>query len=70
MEELLLLGQIPGTSIHITFGSWLLIAMLASCAWAVVYDRHHDQRIFLSVLYISLRLSKRRMIKQFDQIAL
>lgn len=70
MEELLLLGQIPGTSIHITFGSWLLIATLASCALAVLYDKHHGQRIFLSAVYISLRLGKRRMLKQFDQIAL
>ena len=70
MEELLLLGQIPGTSIHISFGGWLLLAMVASCVGAIAYDRRHGQRIFLSAVYVSLRLSKRKMLKQFEQIAL
>lgn len=70
MEQLILLGQIPGTSIHITFGTWLVIALTASLTLAVMYDRAHGQRLFLSAIYLSLRLQKRKMIKQFDQIAL
>ena len=34
MLELLVLGQIPGTQIHITF-AWFLIAALSSVGYAV-----------------------------------
>jgi hypothetical protein len=70
MEELILLGQIPGTSIHITFSSWLLVALCTGLLLAILYDRRHQQRLFLSAVYLSLRFSKRKMIKQFDVIAL
>jgi hypothetical protein len=70
VEQLILLGQIPGTSIHITFGSWLLMAFGLSLLCAVLYDRRHEQRLFLSAVYLSLRLNKRKMLRQFDQIAL
>jgi hypothetical protein len=70
MEELLLLGQIPGTSIHITFGSWLLLAFSLTLVSVIRYDWQHEQRLFMSAVYLSLRLSKRRMLKEFDQIAL
>jgi hypothetical protein len=70
MEQLILLGQIPGTSIHITFGSWLLIALCATLSLAITYDRRHEQRLFLSAVYLTLRVHRRKMLKQFDQIAL
>jgi len=70
MEELILLGQVPGTSIHITFSSWLLIALCTGLLGAVTYDHRHEQRLFLSAIYLSLRLNRRKMLKQFDQIAL
>lgn len=70
MEQLLLLGQIPGTSIHISFNAWLVIASFVVIAGIAIFDNYHQRRLLMSAIYLSLRHSKRKMLKQFDQIAL
>jgi hypothetical protein len=70
MEDILLLGQVPGTSIHITFGVWLIAALIASLLAAFIYDKRRGHRLLFGAIYLSLRLQKRRMLKYFDQIAL
>ncbi len=70
MEDFILLGKVPGTSIHITFGAWLIAALVVTIIAALIFDKKHGHRVFFSAVYLSMRLQKRRMLKQFDEIAL
>lgn len=70
MQDFILLGQIPGTSIHINFGSWLIIALCIGIMIGIIYDKRHQHRLLLGFIYLSLHRNKRRMLKQFDEIAL
>ena len=70
MQDILLLGQIPGTTIRITFGAWLVIALGVSVVLAVLYDRTHERRLLMSGIYLSMLLQRRKTVKYFDQIAL
>lgn len=70
MESLVLLGQIPGTSIHINFASWLVVAIIVSIAALLRYDHQHRRRLWFGALQLSLWYSGRRQAKYFDQIAL
>lgn len=70
MEDFLLLGQIPGTSIHITFGTWLVGALLVALSAAYMYDRTHNRRLFISAVYLTIRYQRRKQLRYFDQIAL
>lgn len=51
MINFLMLGQIPGTSVQINFLSWLIIAAGLLIYGALRYDREHDHRPRLIVLY-------------------
>ncbi len=51
MDRILLLGQIPGTTIQINFLSWLVAALLIVAYGMVRYDRAHDH---LPALYVKL----------------
>ena len=70
MEDLIMLGQIPGTSLHITFLSWLISAALLSVAAAYYYDTHHNRYLLFGLFYVSINISKRRLLQSLDQIAL
>ena len=71
MEDLILLGQIPGTSLHITFTSWLVLAVLSMSTFLLRYDHTHQRQLWFGLLYLDLRLHRRRYyLKRLDQIAL
>lgn len=68
MADLLLLGEIPGTSIVITFWGWLAVivglltvALLAGFLRSSLVDK---------LLYLSIARSKRAYLKHLDQVAL
>lgn len=50
MEQFLLLGQVPGTKIVISFASWLLVFTIIGglVGLLVVYRRRHQAREFFS----------------------
>lgn len=70
MVDLLMLGQIPGTSIYINFGSWVILALLTASALTVRYDHLHRRRLWLGLVYLSLWWQFRDQTKLFDRIAL
>ena len=45
MEEFLLLGQIPGTDIVVTFGMWMLIVCMLVILAGLVWAQRHQQLI-------------------------
>jgi hypothetical protein len=70
VEELILLGQIPGTSLHITFLSWLISAMALTVVLTLYYDFRHNRHLLFGAFYFSINLSKRRLLQHLDEIAL
>jgi hypothetical protein len=70
VEELILLGQIPGTSLHITFLIWLIAVLLLSIASSFYYDFHHKRHVMFGAFYLSINLSRRRLLQHLDEIAL
>lgn len=59
MEDFLLLGQVPGTSITITFGTWLLITawiiLLALAYFALKNRKHLEFTINAFIVAFSIR---------------
>lgn len=71
MVDLIMLGQIPGTSLHITFTSWLMLALLSMGAFLLRYDHTHQRRLWFGLIYLDLRMHRRRhFLRQLDRIAL
>jgi hypothetical protein len=70
MEDLIMLGQIPGTSLHITFLGWLIAAALLSLIYALYHDFRHNRHLLFGLFYLSINLSKRRFLQHLDEIAL
>ena len=70
MEEFLLLGQIPGTNLVITFGQWALIFSLILTGVLLRREirRNHEQQRQLSDT--QLPMSKRVDATILDQVAL
>lgn len=60
MADFLLLGQVPGTSIQITFWAWLLALSIISVVFYMWYSLFHLRRLVLALVYVTLRLSTRR----------
>jgi hypothetical protein len=69
MADLLLLGEIPGTSIVITFWGWLA-ATAAVLAAVLLVSFLRSNTVANRVLYLSIARSKRAYLKHLDQIAL
>ncbi|GEM_PF-6596951 len=69
MINFLMLGQVPGTSIHITFFSWLLCALLVMLAYTVYYDRNHEHRLWFAICYFSVAMTMRTKTKYLDRAA-
>lgn len=59
MADFLLLGQIPGTSVQITFWGWLTVLSLSSVLFYFWYSLFHMRRFWMAMLYVSLRSSIR-----------
>jgi hypothetical protein len=57
MSEFLLLGQIPGTTIQITFQMWLLALSIIAVTYAFWRLLIASQRLWAGLLYLSLRRS-------------
>ncbi len=70
MEQFLLLGQIPGTTIQISFGDWLLGAFVITSIVLVRFDRKHQHQLLFTVALLWVHFHKQRQLKYFDQIAL
>lgn len=70
VESFILLGQIPGTSIHITFSGWLVMALCLSIVGAYLYDRSHEQRLMMSLIYFTIRYRRNKQLEYFEQVAL
>lgn len=69
MADLLLLGEIPGTSIVITFWGWLAVtAAVLTAVLLVSFLR--SNAVANRVLYFSIARSKRTYLKHLDEIAL
>ncbi len=69
MINFLMLGQLPGTSIHITFFSWLLCALLVMLSYAVHYDRNHEHRLWFAICYFSIAMTVHAKTKYLDRAA-
>lgn len=70
MEDFLLLGQVPGTNLVITFGMWLavfnLVVGFALC-WILITRR---KQIELFVLKLRAGLNKHDELLKLDQFSL
>lgn len=61
MQELIVLGLVPGTSIQITFYMWLwVVCLIVSSIIAGQMRKHHTLEMTLIALIIVLR-SRRRL---------
>jgi hypothetical protein len=69
MADLLLLGEIPGTSIVITFWGWLA-ATAAVLAVVLLVSFLRSNIVADRLLYFSVARSKRAYQKHISQIAL
>jgi hypothetical protein len=58
MAEFLLLGQIPGTSIQITFWMWWLSLSILATSYMFWHLLIASQRLWVARLYLSLRRSR------------
>lgn len=70
MAELIILGKIPGTSIHISFLGWLAVVLLVLAVMAVRYKKRRQSRLWSSLISQLLRLRQHRLLKRLDEIAL
>lgn len=61
MQELLVLGLIPGTNIQITFIAWLLL-MCAIMAW--VFGTVAHRRRFMTILLVTALIMQQTRIRQ------
>ena len=63
MQELLVLGLIPGTNIQITFALWLLfVCAIATWAFGIVAHRHKLMTILL-VTAVIMQQTRTRQIQ-------
>lgn len=69
MADLIMLGEIPGTSIVITFWGWLTVMLVAASVYGLVAFLRSEM-VISKVLYVSIARSKRNQLKHISQIAL
>jgi hypothetical protein len=72
MINLLLLGQLPGTSIQITFWGWLLLSGFIVGLFVILRRQRIEQKIWRAILLMDFVISSHRRLKttHWDQIAL
>lgn len=70
MEEFLLLGQIPGTHIVITFWMWLLAFLLIGGSVAARLGYVHRKQLRMTAEQVKQTLRKRYTTKLVDEISL
>lgn len=72
MESFLLLGQVPGTTIIITFGTWLTASAIIAgfvLGWQVVSKRKTLLSAGRALAVQAGQLMKRIQLKRLDQAA-
>ncbi len=70
MEEFLLLGQIPGTNLVITFGQWALLFSLVLAAAVVRVELRRSQDLKRQLSDTQSLMAKRVDATILDQVAL
>lgn len=66
MQDLIVLGLVPGTSIQLDFSDWLLISATWLLLWLLVRERHELRSLIVS-RYVAFRLAHLKISEAITQ---